>query len=961
MGRRLRIPLLLLSLAALVLAAIRLAGRSGPDAPIAASGAGDAPVQDAAAPPDPAAAEANEATRQEAASLPLVAGGEPAGAVVGSVVDEDREPVAGAAVSLKILTSSVEELGLKEDGRFALDWPPATTDGAGRFRFDGLPPDASFSVYASAEGLIRGYRQFLAVARGTVELGPIRLERGVVLRGVVVDEIGAPIPGAAVKFERQGDQEEVLTGPDGRFLLPPLKPPVEVRASARGFVSPPPAWRSFEAGAAASEIRIVLERAVSLGGIVVDRTGMPVNGVELLVSMGAARPGEYRTATSGPDGRFTIDDLPPDEVVQITPDSPFCFELDAPVTARPGDTGLRIVLERVATLRLRTRDAEGGTPVAIHRFSTATWTEDPGAAVAGDEILFRASERACSREDSQWERSVEEPTAGEYVLPCPLADGPTDQPIWLAVTVDAEGYRSATTPILRVDPGGTGTSVTLDLERAGIVSGKVVGPGGKPVAGAQISLLAVRKLNEKGYTNWHRVRVRDDHEARGDTRTGEDGVFSLFAAEPRDYRLRVRSKEFAAAQTEAFATGPKQSARGLIVSLTPGGSLAGTVVGMDEQPVKGVMVVAFLPDGRACSASTDGLGCYRIPHLPAGPHRVEIGVCGLPGAGRVGGSWSSRAEPFPPPDLSRFPVVVKEGEETRLDIDLRRPPDGGIIGTALWNGQPARGLEVRAEPVDRSLVASRWDSDFHGDTEAFVEQDGSFRLLALPEGDFRVRLLHGSAELASASATVVRGKAEILCFDLATRSFRGRVLDQDTGQPVFVWVTLDELGARQRKLEIQSGTDGRFALERVPAGFYQATFSHRFPFLTRGREPITRNFDLSSQDVDEEIRIPAFATSRFVLPDDFADGVRVESVVLRGTPDRVLLPAAGDRPRYLLDRLPPVEHTLVLRLSTASGPTEILVPFTIEPLMDDAWLLTARIRSVLGSAGLLMENGQQGK
>jgi len=144
---------------------------------------------------------------------------------------------------------------------------------------------------------------------------------GTDLSGVVVDEAGRPIAEAAIWESslrpHKGDKPTAVSGPDGRFPVPPSGAGVALTACAPGFLSGDVASRDRPA----APVRIMLRRAVRITGRILGPDGKPVAGAAVDAYMeghgiieeedfGPCQDPGYRAdAMSGSDGRFMLDHL----------------------------------------------------------------------------------------------------------------------------------------------------------------------------------------------------------------------------------------------------------------------------------------------------------------------------------------------------------------------------------------------------------------------------------------------------------------------------------------------------------------------------------------------------------------------------------------------------------------------------------------------------------------------------
>ncbi len=267
--------------------------------------------------------------REERVDLALVT----ADAVLAGEVDDPTGlPIAGVRLTV------IARKGDPANGR------TVTADADGRFRLAGLPP-GNLTVRAEAPGFPP---QELAIT-ATEDLR-LRLAFGGGIEGVVFDHhTGQPIGGAALVAKGPGGAAiDAETGVGGDFALAPLA----VGRWRLGLALPGylPVERTVEvsAGDRAGAItvrdqRLELERGALLGGVIRDRFGSRVPGVEIVVRR---TDGDLVTTTRGrtdADGAFRLRDVPTGALTVTA-------RLDelrgaAEITLRPGDEFLSLELE----------------------------------------------------------------------------------------------------------------------------------------------------------------------------------------------------------------------------------------------------------------------------------------------------------------------------------------------------------------------------------------------------------------------------------------------------------------------------------------------------------------------------------------------------------------------------------------------------------------------------------------
>lgn len=189
---------------------------------------------------------------------------------------------------------------------------------------------------------------------------------GPLLRGVVVDGAGAPVPGAEVAASADGSPRPLRTesGPDGRFALPGFAAGdgLLVGARAPGFAP------SMAGGARAGgqEVRIVLLPPTRLAGRVRSSLGEPRPGarVRLLLRFpGVAKPLGGMEVRADEEGHYLFEGLP---AVPGTAEAAWKEAASGPLEfdlrEAGGGTGLDLVVDEGPAISGRVVDA-GGSPV----------------------------------------------------------------------------------------------------------------------------------------------------------------------------------------------------------------------------------------------------------------------------------------------------------------------------------------------------------------------------------------------------------------------------------------------------------------------------------------------------------------------------------------------------------------------------------------------------------------------
>ncbi|MBK7861068.1 MAG: carboxypeptidase regulatory-like domain-containing protein [Archangiaceae bacterium] len=268
---------------------------------------------------------------------------EPQVMLQGRVLDaETGRPLGGALITAHPLSRAGEDLDAEagDDGAFALDGAAS----------------GEYELLGTADGFAATR---LPVTAPTAR-AELRLTRGQRIRGVVVSADGAPAQATVSAHRTRGRERHpsVDTDATGAFELTGFTDGDFTVSAAHGELTgtlevrlplPP-----------TSQVRVVLSAPLSIAGVVVDAVGKPVAGVRV-----SARPVDGRG--EGTDG---LGEQPTDVTGRfaVTVKAPGEYELgahsntdraleSADLTARAGDTQVRLVIRRRPVARGRVVDA----------------------------------------------------------------------------------------------------------------------------------------------------------------------------------------------------------------------------------------------------------------------------------------------------------------------------------------------------------------------------------------------------------------------------------------------------------------------------------------------------------------------------------------------------------------------------------------------------------------------------
>ena len=377
----------------------------------------------------------------------------PALVAEGLVVDEDRQPVAGAEIRV-------------HHGVYR------RSDHEGRFRFTAAP-NTVYGLKVSMPGFLTATPEVSVDPHDETPFEVV-LGRGRMAYGYVVDPDDAPIAGARVRrWESDGysdrSDSDISTGEDGRFEIQGLGAAkfdlfIQAQGFARTYVSRlgiPEDEAGHLADVDLGTIR--LEKAVLLEGRVADQEGRPLAGaiVRTWSRQTESRRREAMTpeVESGEEGRFVITDRAAGEEFIVSGRLQGYEQAHLTVTVPAAESfdaeELELVLSQQATVRAQIVDQQG-RPVPKAKY-TAFSPEGSGTGNQSDV-------------DGRFETTVD--------------------PGRVKLTARKDDLRSSDV-WLEVSPGEVVEGVRLVLEPMGaVVEGVVVGPDGKPVTRARIRAMA---------------------------------------------------------------------------------------------------------------------------------------------------------------------------------------------------------------------------------------------------------------------------------------------------------------------------------------------------------------------------------------------------------------------------------------------------------------------------------------
>lgn len=476
--------------------------------------------------------------------------------VAGTIVDPGGQPVPDA--TLRYGTTA----GL-------YSW--ASADAEGRWYIDRVPA-GKLVLSANSPGHVTAPAIAVRVDGEHSRAGVVvRLERGAVLSGIVVDRSGKPVAGATVSATGDSMQADDA----GRFELTGLEPgPCQVSASTATQGSAVQQLQLARGGRA--EIRLVVAES-RIAGRVTNPRGEPQAEIRVRATgTGGAHDADVLTDAAG---RFDLGGLTLGDYQLVAERDDDRSQRREPRIAHTGDLRVALVVADAATVTGRV--VLDGEPVDYFGLMV---TDDP---------------RPWS---GYWSPDVVRAPDGRFSV----AHLPPGQwsiaivgPIFQRMIID-----------LDVPEGRTLDLGDIAVERGRSISGRVRDERGAPVAGALVTVSTEREPNRDGLLGPATIGMRT---ARSDA----DGNYRVDGIDPGGDDLRIG----ATAHDGIAAAVPVESAATTIdLTVQRTGAITGEVPNERGQS----QVVATSTGGAVYRASTDPDHEFVLDPLPPGDYRVEL-------------------------------------------------------------------------------------------------------------------------------------------------------------------------------------------------------------------------------------------------------------------------------------------------------------------------------------------------
>jgi protocatechuate 3,4-dioxygenase beta subunit len=734
--------------------------------------------------------------------------------ISGTVIDEERKPVAGATI-----------------GRFnnfaELPSRATVTRRNGTFVFHASTPERMHEFEVSKDGYAD---TSFSVTPGESKSGiNVTLPRGVPLALRVVDAARNPVSGVSVHVtptrdgmmgglhELRCSGGDCTTASDGTMNVRVAPAKYDIMVAGADIVMKRVAAQNVDARS--GPLTITVDRGVEVSGRVTYTDGKPLT-IQAGVTMDAN--GTPITEMTDDSGAFTLHGVPKGKVSLRAA----IFQggrLNGPtkeITAPAANVVL--TLPRGGHVTGHVVDSSSGAPITDFEIGTQR------------AMGFQFASTNTTHSDD-----------GSFTL--------TDvMPGRVEITASAEGYVRGSAGI-EVAEGQSIDNVEVRLDRGARVRGKVTSTDGQPLPGAMVSVV------EQG--------MRRPGGAADRATTDADGMYELSSVPPGDRNIAFSKDGFVSVTKSVATTAGKESS--LDAALDAGRELAGRVIDESGQPVAAADVRVQGQGVRGSQSDSDG--SFTIAGLREGKFTLvahkngyvdahqEVDVAAQPnvtltlgrgatvsgritglsaeelgyvmvsfyGGGTFGNTRPDSAGNFTLSGVHDGNVTVQAnvggfsgGRSARKTIEVTNgtAPEVDIVFTTGFtvrgrvnaHGRPMNDFRVNFSPAEPSLAPGN----------APIDAEGNYSVTGLGAGDYRVAIVGPAVGLVYNQKYNVTGDG-VYDIELQSASIQGRVTDRD-GKPVpdvrVVAEVVKPTGPISPPRPGLTDSDGRYIIDFVPDG-----------------------------------------------------------------------------------------------------------------------------------------------
>ncbi|HEX9459718.1 MAG TPA: carboxypeptidase regulatory-like domain-containing protein, partial [Thermoanaerobaculia bacterium] len=525
------------------------------------------------------------------------------GRISGSVIDEDKRPVAAAHLTTRPTARNNDMFAMMVRGNARSDGYSAPD---GHFVLRNVETEADLQVDAAKRGYPAAKSPTLKLAAAERKTGlTITIPRGVAITGKVTDKDHKPLSGVGVdaiessadpmggmrrmvisNMQGNRNDEMVRTGSDGTFLIRVKEGTYDLAFKREGYSAK--SVRGTKVDANTKPVEVTLDPGVEISGRVT-RGGAGVEGVNV---RSISQDGMGSAVTSS-DGSFTITDLTPGQMMlNVSKQDSFIQEMRS-VTAPARD----VLIDLPPGGRITGHVLDKSSHQPVTSFQAGVTTSRGGGGMV---VMMPPMQKQFTSDD------------GSFVLEG-IKPGTTQ------VVVNAPGYTTARVPNIEVEDGKTAPDVEVDVESGSKLTGRVTGADGTPLAG-----VSVRNDPTAGGSRVMRFDATDSSAT-----TDPSGEYAFDSLDAGEKTFTFSRSGYVAQQKTVTITGGKDSR--LDVQLSSGMRATGFVVTDGGAPIPDASVravsAAEMDGGR--DARTDANGAFAFEGLAPGHYTFTAGKTGF--------------------------------------------------------------------------------------------------------------------------------------------------------------------------------------------------------------------------------------------------------------------------------------------------------------------------------------------
>jgi protocatechuate 3,4-dioxygenase beta subunit len=636
----------------------------------------------------------------------------------GTVVDETNQPVSDAKLNFYRFWmggDSPNQIGNLPD----FQSKTISTDTSGRWQLHGLPKDLLDSIGFSAK-----HPDFvetnLNLRNNTADETKLRdsthvlvLKRGLIVKGLVLDESDNPIKDARVRVGRQhySGTQETKTDADGAFSVRNVVAGVQsFGVQAENFK---PVITNLMVKPGMEEIIFRLGAGLKLNGVVKNAAGEPLPGVRISVEgeHGGISQDYNFTATSDNEGRFEWNGAPEEEMK-------FSFVKTGYESKRR--QALKAGAENIVTMRPGRKvqvwvvDAETEQPITKFRAGIGRSYNH----FADNDQFYPGSPGMKDYTDANGMFMVE-----------------LDEEEMNAIKAEADDYAGK---VEQLPAAETGTvQITLRLKPSPSLHGVLVNSQGDPVVGATVAITKDNSSFGGNSLQLRKGRLSNNSDTTKVVTTDAEGKFKL-GSPPESGGLVIATAE------SGFARATVDEVRNTgRLALQEFGRIEGTIrnsgsPASGQEVMFSLMNIGISPDWETARASSDAEGKFKFEKLPPGEGQLVRLIKTSPN------SWMHSHSTI---------VQIEPGQTTRVNFG----DEGAVIkGQVRMEVPPGEGEEISfsgslhtKRPDLSHNFATPEEANAFYQSAAWKEQmkqmkhfgvavnaDGSFSVDSIPPGDY---------------------------------------------------------------------------------------------------------------------------------------------------------------------------------------------------------------------------------